>query len=370
MMMRKNNEIAGYPRVFLRQQVRFLGETMRQRLESKTRPHRPDEDRRNQQKEERKLVRARQARTTYGKVRDFLEKPGEALLQKAGSKLVQAKEPEEIFQAWWRKLMNPELFTFGAYREVAAFVYSTDVMPEYARNLLFKAMQDKDSKFMPESEKKTLAEYMNAIQILNAMSPAELASNDYRVFTPLSIELIKEKANCTQRDFEMMLSMYEGMRSVRRTMKILKQYDRPLPKDFQELRWMQAAEQGDPSPGTFTYDKIMMPLAHARFAPGKSRKLMQQQVNEQQNNRLWPEEERYAGGDRWSTRPPLWAPHNWRKKAYPKANVNQSLTDTSHTSLLDNFPTKSLLNNRGAKVPFPTEGLKYLGFRTNKNNSL
>merc|ERR1719181_1048225 len=70
------------------------------------------------------------------------------------------------------------------------------------------------------------------------MTPVELASNHKRVFTKEAIKLIAEKSGQKEQFVHQVIMEHDILRADRRWYQILQQFDRPLPKTFEDRQFM------------------------------------------------------------------------------------------------------------------------------------
>lgn len=196
------------------------------------------------------------------------------------------KQQEEVFEASRNFLMEPERWTYGnmaAYqRKILELVGATG----WRRRL------SADDPNIQHLEKE--------LKVLEAMTPVELASNHKSVFTVEAKKLIAEKAGCTVKYVEQVIMEHDILRADRRWYQIRMQFNKPLPKTFEDRSYM--GEYDRPFSETERhYQEDMM----------EEQKLKMRRQKPPRFNCVYyrfPS----AGGNRWSTRPPRWYPAQWK----------------------------------------------------------
>jgi hypothetical protein len=146
-------------------------------------------------------------------------------------------------------------------------------------------------------------------RVLEAMTTAELASNDKRVFTHEALKLIAKKAEADLDYVNQVLTQHDMLRGDRRWMQIRKQYGRPFPATWSD-RQLEAEFDRPPSKSEKDYHK-------------RQQELMMFQRNKE--DKPFPKftgayyRHPSRGPARWLRVPPKWYP-NWsaRPKSIPK----------------------------------------------------
>merc|ERR1719375_1574481 len=75
------------------------------------------------------------------------------------------------------------------------------------------------------------------LRVLEAMTPVELASNHKSVFTKESIKLIAEKSGTKESFVNQVIMEHDILRADRKWYKILEQFNRPVPKTFEDRQY-------------------------------------------------------------------------------------------------------------------------------------
>merc|ERR1712072_975537 len=75
------------------------------------------------------------------------------------------------------------------------------------------------------------------LKVLEAMTPVEMASNHKSVFTSEAVKLIAEKSGQKETFVLQVIMEHDILRADRRWYKILEQFDRPLPKTFEDRQF-------------------------------------------------------------------------------------------------------------------------------------
>merc|ERR1712072_1649903 len=130
----------------------------------------------------------------------------------------------EIFEESRQFLMHPERWTYG---NMAAYQRKIlDLMGAYGwRRRL-------------QSDDPSIAHLEKEMKVLEAMTPVELASNHKSVFTKEAVKLIAEKSGTKEQFVNQVIMEHDILRGDRRWYKILEQFDRPLPKTFEDRQYL------------------------------------------------------------------------------------------------------------------------------------
>jgi len=203
---------------------------------------------------------------------------------------------EETYVAAREFLLAPDRWTYGnmlAYqRKVLELMGATG----WRRRL----MQDEKSVVDLEKE----------LTVLEAMTPAELASNHKSVFNSESVKLIAEKSKQTERFVKQVILSHDMLRADRRWYKILEQFGKPLPKSFEDRNdW---AEYDRPFSETENEMREDMMEASQRSRPPNQKP--------PRIRWIWYRHPS-CGGSRWSSRPPKWYPVNWKMRPERKLRM-------------------------------------------------
>jgi len=198
------------------------------------------------------------------------------------------KQQEELFEQSREFLMSSERWTYG---HMAAYQQKLlDLMGAYG--LRRRMMSDNPSIQHLEKE----------LKVLEAMTPVELASNHKRVFDRESIKLIAEKAGVTEKFVNQVIVEHDILRADRRWYMILQQFNKPLPKTFEDRQYMAEYDrpfsEAEREMREEMMDKEERRLMEHRRKPPKVKQIYFRHAS--------------CGGNRWSTRVPRWYPTVWK----------------------------------------------------------
>lgn len=195
------------------------------------------------------------------------------------------QKQEEIFQDSVTFLMESDTWTFG---NMAA--YQRKVL-ELAGGTSWRRRFSQDDPSLLHLEKE--------LRIMEAMTPSELMSNHKSVFTTEAKKMIAEKAGVSQREVDNVIMNHDILRADRRWYQILRQFNRPMPKSFEDRQYMGEYDRPfSESEKEFQEDMMEKHRRDSRKQPPRLFNVFYRQPS--------------CGGNRWSTRPPKWYPAQWR----------------------------------------------------------
>jgi len=197
---------------------------------------------------------------------------------------------EEVFTECVKYLMEGTRWTFGnmaAYqRKVLDLIGATGWRRRFS--------SDDPSVLHLEKE----------LRVLDAMTPVELASNHKSVFTREAKKMIAEKANVSEKFVDQVIIEHDVLRGDRRWYMILKQFDKPLPRTFQDRQFLAEFDR---------------PLSASEAE--MRQKMIDDETSKMVARGYKPKRTHYiyyrkptCGGNRWSTRPPRWFPSRWKTR--------------------------------------------------------
>lgn len=205
------------------------------------------------------------------------------------------KAQEEVFEKSKDFLMEPERWTFG---HMAG--YQRKVL-ELAGATGWRRRVSADDPSILHLEKE--------LKVLEAMTPVELASNHKSVFTKEAKKLIAEKAACTVKYVDQVIMEHDILRADRRWYQIRMQFNKPLPKTFEDRQFM--GEYDRPfSQAEKDYQEMLFEEQKMKMRRDKPPRL----------TNIWFRQPT-CGGNRWSTRPPRWYPSTWAMRPERKRRL-------------------------------------------------
>lgn len=205
------------------------------------------------------------------------------------------KQQEDLFEEAKRFLMGPERWTFGNM-----LAYQRKILDLMGANQWRRKLSADDP---------NIQHLEKELRVLMAMTPVELASNHKRVFTTEAIKLIAEKSNTSVKFVNQVILEHDVLRGDRRWYQILQQFNRPLPKSFEDRGFM--AEYDRP----FSQSEIDMREEMIDEHNSRNKRKKPPRISH-----IWYRQPS-CGGNRWSTRPPRWYPMNWKMRPERKARL-------------------------------------------------
>lgn len=200
------------------------------------------------------------------------------------------RQANEIFEESRKILMAPDRWTYG---NMAAYQMKLlDLMGAYG----WRRRLSQDDPNIQRLEKE--------LKVLEAMTPVELASNHKSVFSREAIKLIGEKSGTSEKFVNEVIMEHDILRGDRRWYKILEQFKRPLPKNFDDRQHM--AEYDRPFSETERQirqdmiDRETRITTERRIKPKRMKSIYFRQPS--------------CGGNRWSTRAPRWYPVRFKMR--------------------------------------------------------
>merc|ERR1719160_1740647 len=130
------------------------------------------------------------------------------------------------------------------------------------------------------------------LKVLEAMTPVEMASNHKSVFTRESVKLIAEKSGQREQFVYQVIMEHDVLRADRRWYKILQQFNRPIPKTFEDRQFYAEFDR----PFSETEREIRQKMLETEERRSKDRN---QKPRRYKN--IWYRHPS-CGGNRWSTR--------------------------------------------------------------------
>jgi hypothetical protein len=142
------------------------------------------------------------------------------------------------------------------------------------------------------------------LKVLEAMTPVEMASNHKSVFTRESVKLIAEKSGQREQFVYQVIMEHDVLRADRRWYKILQQFNRPLPKTFEDRQFYAEFDR----PVSETEREIRQDMVDKETEKG-----IQRNYKPKRFRWIWFRHPS-VGGNRWSTRPPRWYPSYFKMR--------------------------------------------------------
>mmetsp|Transcript_79677 Transcript_79677/g.165525 ORF Transcript_79677/g.165525 Transcript_79677/m.165525 type:complete len:358 (-) Transcript_79677:218-1291(-) len=201
----------------------------------------------------------------------------------------------DVYAAATKLLLEPKLWTYGS-------------MVGYQRKLLDLVGAHSWRRRLSNDDP-NLLHLEKELRVLEAMTPIELMSNHKSVFTKESLKLIAEKADCTVKFVENVITNHDVLRGDRRWYQILKQFGRPLPTSFED-RGLWGQYDRPFSEKEQELRNEMMEKHREKMMKGKPPR---------QHNVFFRQPS--IGGNQWSTRPPKSYPVRWPTRPERKSRL-------------------------------------------------
>jgi len=199
-------------------------------------------------------------------------------------------QQQDVYEASVEFLMHPDTWTYG---NMAAYQMKVlDLMGAYGWRRRLSA------------DDPAIAHLEKELRVLQSMTPVEMASNHKSVFSRESVALIAEKSGAKVQFVNQVIMEHDILRGDRRWYKILTQFDRPLPKTFEDRQFYAEFDR----PYSETEKEVRQKMIDEQQAKSK-----QNGVKPKRFRNIWFRTPS-CGGNRWSTRPPKWYPARFKMR--------------------------------------------------------
>lgn len=198
------------------------------------------------------------------------------------------KQQEDIFLESTRFLRAGERWTFGN-------------MAAYQRKVL-DLMGATGWRRRMSADDPSVLHLEKELKVLEAMTPVELASNHKKVFTVEAVKLIAERSGATEKFVNQVLMEHDILRADRKWYAILEQFNKPLPRSFEDRQHMAEYDRPFSESETDMRDEMM----------DKERDGKEQKKPPRVKNVFYRKPT--CGGNRWSTHAPRWYPARWKTR--------------------------------------------------------